>query len=76
MHITYTLPFALQEARAAASIDAGSWDSLPGTPLWMTPGDGFSKCHILVWWKYRNQIEAVQATARNKEYKRNQKRGK
>lgn len=70
------MPFALQEARASAGIDADTWDALPGTPLWMTSVDGFSKCHILIWWKYRQQIDAVQATARNKEYRRKQKGGK
>lgn len=73
--ISYTMPFAMMEAREAAGITVEEWEELPGIPLCMADEDDYSKAHIITWWKYRNQIEAVNKTAQNREFRRRAKRG-
>lgn len=70
VNISYNMSFALEEARVSAGIDLETWNKMPGTPIWMTADQPYSKCHVLVWWRYRKLIEAAQTSAQIRTSKR------
>jgi len=55
------------EARNIAGLTQAEYETLPGTPEWLTEdGPGISKSHVIAYARMKRRIEAVYAEAQRK----------
>lgn len=70
--IGYSLEYELMQAWVASPLSLDEFNALPGSPIWMLPGQTLSKCHILMAYRMNKWIEAAGSEAQMREYDRKQ----
>lgn len=72
MSIGYSLEYEKMQAWLQSGLTLQEFDALPGSPLWMLPGQTLSKSHILMAYRMNKWIEAAGSEAQLREMDRKQ----
>ena len=68
--IAYSLDYEKVQAMRAAGLTTDVFDALPGSPVWMLPGQTLSKCHVMMAYRMAKWIEAAGSEAQRRDMER------